>query len=79
MMRKNSRVKLTNFTTMAIVLWWTVTPLSGTAWILANDTVLTIMMYSKHLFVPNFAGVHCGYAEVTEANKHLIESCYESR
>ena len=35
--------------------------------------------FCKHLFVPNFAGVKCGYVEKTEENKHLIESGYESR
>ena len=34
---------------------------------------------SKHLFIPNFANIKCGYAKVTSENKHLIESAYESR
>lgn len=35
--------------------------------------------YSKHVFVPNFADMECGYAEVTPENAHLVESCYEAR
>ncbi len=35
--------------------------------------------FCKHLFVPNFANVKCGYMKVTEDNKSLVESCYESR
>lgn len=35
--------------------------------------------FCKHLFVPNFANVKCGYMKVTEENKHLIKSCYEAR
>lgn len=35
--------------------------------------------FCKHLFIPNFANVKCGYAVITEDNKHLIQSCYESR
>lgn len=31
------------------------------------------------MFIPNFAGVKCGYTEITPENKHLIESCYEAR
>lgn len=35
--------------------------------------------FCKHVFIKNFADVTCGYAEITEQNKHLIRSCYESR
>eukprot|EP01038_Epipyxis_sp_PR26KG_P008305 gene8305-11236_t len=35
--------------------------------------------FCKHLFVPNFAKVKCGYATITAENKSLIESCYEAR
>jgi hypothetical protein len=34
---------------------------------------------SKHLFIPNFANVKCGYTKITPENRHLIESCYEAR
>jgi hypothetical protein len=34
---------------------------------------------SKHIFVPNFANVECGYAEITAENLALIESGYEAR
>jgi hypothetical protein len=62
--------------------WWMATLPSGVLTICVVALLLTLyfcLRFSKHLFVPNFAGVLCGYAEVTEANKHLIESCYESR
>jgi hypothetical protein len=42
-------------------------------------TKLLISFNSKHLFIPNFADVECGYAIITEENKGLIESCYEAR
>lgn len=29
--------------------------------------------------MPNFANVVCGYTEITEENRGLIESCYETR
>jgi len=35
--------------------------------------------FCKHLFIENFANVECGYAKITEENKGLIESCYETR
>ena len=35
--------------------------------------------FCKHLFVPNFANVKCGYVEKTPENIPLIESGYESR
>ncbi len=35
--------------------------------------------YSKHLFIPNFAGVKCGYVKATPENVLLKESCYEAR
>ena len=35
--------------------------------------------FCKHLFVPNFAGVKCGYTEITPQNKAIIKSGYESR
>ena len=35
--------------------------------------------FCKHLFIPNFASVKCGYTKITEENKSLIESCYEAR
>ena len=28
--------------------------------------------FCKHLFVPNFCGVKCGYAKIEENNRHLI-------
>jgi len=36
-------------------------------------------LHSKHVFVPNFCNMDCGYTEITPENKHLIESCYEAR
>jgi hypothetical protein len=38
-----------------------------------------ISSVSKHLFIPNFANVDCGYTEITEENKPLIESGYDAR
>lgn len=38
-----------------------------------------LFIHSKHVFIPNFANVECGYAEISDANRHLIESCYEAR
>lgn len=35
--------------------------------------------FCKHLFIPNFAAVECGYCEITPANRLLIESGYEAR
>eukprot|EP01040_Poterioochromonas_malhamensis_P009981 gene9983-10847_t len=35
--------------------------------------------FCKHLFVPNFANVDCGYLEITAESKPLIESGYEAR
>ena len=35
--------------------------------------------FCKHLFVPNFAGVTCGYTKITEENRALIQSEYEAR
>lgn len=35
--------------------------------------------FCKHIFVPNFMNVKCGYAKITPENSHLIESCYEAR
>ena len=35
--------------------------------------------FCKHLFVPNFAGVTCGYTKITAENKGLIQSEYEAR
>ena len=35
--------------------------------------------FCKHLFMSNFANVECGYAAITEDNKHLVESCYDAR
>ena len=35
--------------------------------------------FCKHLFVPNFCNIKCGYAKITPENQHLIESCYEAR
>lgn len=35
--------------------------------------------FCKHLFVPNFANVECGYVALTEDNKNLLRCCYESR
>lgn len=37
------------------------------------------LLRSKHLFIPNFAQVKCGYVLKTEENKPLIESGYEAR
>ncbi len=34
---------------------------------------------SKHLFIPNFANVKCGYVSASPENIHLKESCYEAR
>ena len=31
------------------------------------------------MFVPNFAGIDCGYVEITSETKPLIESGYEAR
>lgn len=35
--------------------------------------------FCKHLFLPNFAGVACGYAVKGPEVSQLIRSCYESR
>ena len=35
--------------------------------------------FCKHLFIPNFANVLCGYAKITSSNSHLIKSCYDAR
>ena len=35
--------------------------------------------FCKHIFLPNFAGVSCGYAVKGPANQPLIRSGYESR
>ena len=42
-------------------------------------TSLSKHEYSKHVFVPNFCNMDCGYIEITPENKHLVESCYEAR
>lgn len=42
-------------------------------------SVYTLLLNSKHVFVPNFCNMDCGYVEITPDNKHLIESCYEAR
>lgn len=34
--------------------------------------------FCKHLFIPNFASVKCGYTNI-ESVKHLVKSGYESR
>lgn len=36
-------------------------------------------MCSKHVFIPNFADVECGYAEISDANRDLMECGYEAR
>ena len=35
--------------------------------------------FCKHIFVPNFANVYCGYQKITLENKHLLEACYDAR
>eukprot|EP01134_Creolimax_fragrantissima_P007485 CFRG7485T1 len=35
--------------------------------------------FCKHLFVPNFCNVKCGYVAISEENKHLIKTDYEAR
>ena len=35
--------------------------------------------FCKHLFVPNFAGVKCGYTKITADTKPMIVSEYEAR
>jgi 5,10-methylenetetrahydrofolate reductase len=35
--------------------------------------------FCKHLFIPNFANVKCGYAEISNENKSFIKSGYEAR
>ncbi len=45
----------------------------------SNTTRPLSPFFSKHLFIPNFAGVKCGYVEASADNKHLKESCYEAR
>eukprot|EP01041_Mallomonas_annulata_P004215 gene4215-8389_t len=35
--------------------------------------------FCKHLFIPNFAGVRCGYTKITPDNLKSIKSIYESR
>jgi hypothetical protein len=52
--------------------------LSGKLISFAIDCKL-ISSVSKHLFIPNFANVDCGYTEITEENKPLIESGYDAR
>jgi hypothetical protein len=35
--------------------------------------------FCKHIFMRDFAGIKCGYAEITDENRSLIRSCYEGR
>eukprot|EP00049_Salpingoeca_infusionum_P027978 m.35395 g.35395 ORF g.35395 m.35395 type:complete len:220 (+) comp9887_c0_seq1:189-848(+) len=35
--------------------------------------------FCKHVFVENFVGATCPVVELTDANKHLLESAYKSR
>ena len=35
--------------------------------------------FCKHLFVPNFANVECGYVALTDENRNLVRCCYEAR
>ena len=35
--------------------------------------------FCKHLFIPNFAGVRCGYVKLTDEIKSLVKSGYEAR
>lgn len=35
--------------------------------------------FCKHIFIPNFAGMECGYMEITDEIIPLIRSCYEAR
>ena len=31
------------------------------------------------MFIPNFAGIKCGYSKITEDNRRFIQSGYEAR
>jgi hypothetical protein len=44
-----------------------------------HSTVHVCDLPSKHVFIPNFADMDCGYAEINPQNTPLIESCYEAR
>lgn len=35
--------------------------------------------FCKHIFIPNFAGVKCGYAIKTDTNRNFVKSGYEAR
>ncbi|KNC86041.1 hypothetical protein SARC_01800 [Sphaeroforma arctica JP610] len=35
--------------------------------------------FCKHLFIPNFCGVKCGYARITADNRSLLQTEYEAR
>jgi hypothetical protein len=35
--------------------------------------------FCKHLFIPNFAAVKCGYAKITDLNRGFLKSGYEAR
>lgn len=35
--------------------------------------------FCKHLFIPNFAGVKCGYVKIDDIDQRKIKSGYESR
>lgn len=41
--------------------------------------MLTMMHYSKHIFVPNFCDADCVYVEITDENKDFIQTSYNAR
>lgn len=64
--------------------WSMVMHLSGEPLLVYFVAVLSFLsllstLSSKHIFIPNFANVECGYTEITPETKPLIESGYEAR
>lgn len=35
--------------------------------------------FCKHIFIPNFCDVKCGYTAINDSTSHLIKSAYEQR
>ena len=35
--------------------------------------------FCKHVFIPNFANVKCGYVAISKENEAQLKTCYESR
>ena len=90
-LKLNSKKKSTNSSQMEPSSW-TVMPHFGRQstditlmWHFPITTALSkplpLCIPSKHLFIPNFVGsnLKCGYTKITDANRGLIESCYDAR